>query len=97
VQPWLFKDGGIELGPIPAGTPINLISNVDLEQRAGVLALAAHAVQVFKSMPRGEADEQARKALFEPLVKDFLDVSKCKDFVEKILDQGLEQRLACLL
>jgi len=81
VQPWLFKDGGIELGPIPAGTPINLISNVDLEQRAGVLALAAHAVQVFKSMPRGEADEQARKALFEPLVKDFLDVSKCKDFV----------------
>jgi hypothetical protein len=32
-------------------------------------------------MPRGEADEQARKALFEPLVKDFLDVSKCKDFV----------------
>jgi hypothetical protein len=81
VQPWLFKDGGIDLGPIPAGTPINLISNVDLEQRAGVLKLGAHAVQVFKSMHREGVDEQARKALFAPLVEEFLAVSKCRDFV----------------
>ena len=26
--PWLFADTGIEIGPIPAGTPVNLLSNV---------------------------------------------------------------------
>ena len=25
--PWLFADSGIEIGPIPAGTPVNLLSN----------------------------------------------------------------------
>jgi hypothetical protein len=80
VKPWLFKDGGIDLGPIPAGTPINLISNVDLEQQTAVIPLVAKTLAVFRSM-EGVGDPEARRALFAPLVKDFLAASKCKDFV----------------
>ncbi len=80
VQPWLFKEGGIELGPIPKGTPINLLANVDLEQRSKVLEVLAVALPALKSLPPNSTDEQARKA-FEPLVAPLLAVSKCPDFV----------------
>ena len=26
--PWLVGDGGIRIGPIPPGTPVNLLANV---------------------------------------------------------------------
>ena len=29
--PWLVEEGGIEIGPLPKGTLINLISNMDLD------------------------------------------------------------------
>jgi len=35
--PWLFKEGGIEIGTIPKGTPVNLISNMDLDKKERVL------------------------------------------------------------
>ena len=28
--PWLVGEGGVEIGPIPAGMPVNLIANLDL-------------------------------------------------------------------
>ncbi len=28
--PWLFGDGEVEIGPIPAGTPVDLLANLDL-------------------------------------------------------------------
>ena len=79
-QPWLFTEGGIEVGPIPKGTPINLLSNIDLEQKRKVLEVLTKATHDLKSLPRGATDEQARKA-FANLVEPLLAVSKCPDFV----------------
>ncbi len=50
-QPWLFSEGGIELGPIPEGTPVNLLSNIDLEQKGKVLDVLAKATHDLKSLP----------------------------------------------
>ena len=80
LKPWLFSEGGIELGPIPKGTPINLLSNIDLEQREKVFDVVARSIRVLKSLPRGASDEEAQKA-FAPLVEPLLGVSKCPDFV----------------
>jgi hypothetical protein len=79
-QPWLFSEGGIELGPIPKGTPINLVANIDLEQKGKVLEVLTKATHDLKSLPRGATDEEARKA-FANLVEPLLAVSKCPDFV----------------
>ncbi|MDR0781463.1 MAG: hypothetical protein LBF16_12360 [Pseudomonadales bacterium] len=78
--PWLFRDGGVEIGPIPSGTPINLISNIDVEQRAQALLLLVKIKKALKALPAGATDEQAR-ATFAPLVEPLLDISKCSDFV----------------
>jgi hypothetical protein len=80
LKPWLFSEGGIELGPIPKGTPINLLSNIDLEQREKVFEVVARSIRVLKSLPRDATDEEAQKA-FAPLVEPLLGVSKCPDFV----------------
>ena len=79
-QPWLFSEGGIEVGPIPAGTPVNLLSNVDLEQKDKVLAALTKATLALQSLPHGATDEEMRRA-FADLVDPLLAVSKCPDFV----------------
>ena len=79
-QPWLFKEGGLEIGPIPKGTPINLLSNIDLEQRGKLLPLLIRAKRDLKSLPAGATDADARSA-FADLVKPLLEISKCPDFV----------------
>ena len=69
-QPWLFSEGGIEIGPIPKGTPINLLSNIDLEQRGKLLAFVARAKGDLKSLPANASDADARQAfadLVQPL------------------------------
>jgi hypothetical protein len=80
VQPWLFTEGGIEIGPIPTGTPVNLISNIDLERRAQVLGVLLKAKQDLATLPRGASDAQVRKA-FDDLVDPLIAVSKCPDYV----------------
>lgn len=78
--PWLIKDGGVEIGPIPTGTPINLLSNIDVEQRGDVLKVLLDAKKALKSLPENATDEQAR-AEFSGLVEPLLNLSKCSDFV----------------
>jgi hypothetical protein len=80
LQPWLFSEGGLEIGPIPKGTPINLLSNIDLEQRGRLLPLLAKAKRDLKSLPAGASDDEARRA-FAGLVQPLVEVSKCPDFV----------------
>ena len=82
--PWLFGDGTIEIGPIPKGTPINLLTNLDLEQNkvelAGVLLKMKKALKKIE----GGSDEEAAKVFTDPdlhLVADLLKLSKCPDFV----------------
>jgi len=79
-QPWLFSEGGIEIGPIPKGTPINLLSNIDLEQKNKVLAFLAKATHDLKSLPRGATDDDTRRT-FDDLVEPLLALSKCPDFI----------------
>jgi len=92
VLPWVFTDDGdIEIGPIPRGTPINLISNIQLIAESPRLDdKAAHAKKLIKvlidvkkalkSLPRDATDAQA-VAAFQGLVPELISVSKCPDYI----------------
>jgi hypothetical protein len=91
VLPKVFGDGGIEIGPIPAGTPIDLLANVNLlsedpdpvrlaEHQANVADLVVKLVKDLAELPKNATDEQAR-AKFENLVEPLLALSKCPDFI----------------
>jgi len=78
---WLFGDGGVEIGPIPTGTPINLISNLNLESdRTKLVAVLLRMKGDLKALPKGASDEEARR-VFADLVPGLLELSKCPDFV----------------
>ncbi len=78
--PNVLSPGGVKIGPIPKGTPINLLSNIDLTKGDRVVDLLLEIKNDLHELPPNYSDEQARTK-FAPLVKDLLDVSKCKDFV----------------
>ena len=92
VAPFLYgDDGAIEIGPIPKGTPVNLVANLRLlsesaaltdraEQSRKVLGLLKRVKSALRSLPRPAGDDQARAA-FAPLVDRFLDSSTCPDFI----------------
>jgi len=94
VTPAIIGDGGIEIGPIPAGTPVNLLSNVELvvdnptpqqklEHAAKLAKLVKALIQVklaLDQLPSNATEEQRGKA-FEPLARPLLALSKCPDFV----------------
>lgn len=78
--PWLFGEAGIQIGPVPKGTPVSLISNIDMEQRDKVLKVLLELKKDLKALPENATDEQARK-VFANLLKPLIDVSKCPDYV----------------
>ncbi|NVK40268.1 MAG: hypothetical protein HWE39_03425 [Oceanospirillaceae bacterium] len=78
--PWLFGDDGVEIGPLPTGTPINLLSNIDMEKRDEVVKVLLQAKKDLKALPENASDEEAR-AVFADLVDPLLAVNKCPDFV----------------
>jgi len=91
LTPAILGPGGIEIGPIPAGTPVNLISNVDLLPDAMTVAeRVKHDAQLvdlllklkaaLRSLSQGATEAQAREA-FAPLAEPLLKLSKCPDFV----------------
>ncbi|HEV3458864.1 MAG TPA: hypothetical protein VHG32_20115 [Thermoanaerobaculia bacterium] len=84
-------EGAIEIGPIPAGTPVNLLANVDLlpdgmtaEQRlkhdTQVVELLLKLKATLGLVPVGASDEQAGHVLAS-LAGPLLELSKCPDFV----------------
>jgi cytochrome c2 len=88
---WLVGDGGVEIGPIPTGTPINLLSNINMESESPDLGervryakklvdLLLKIKHDLKAVPKGASDDEARK-VFANLVDPLLEVSKCPDFV----------------
>jgi len=80
--PWLFGEGGIEIGPIPKGTPVNLISNMDLDKKGQMLPVLIKVKKALKAIPPGASDEEAIKVFRErDLVDTMLEVNKCPDFV----------------
>jgi hypothetical protein len=89
--PAVFGEEGVEIGPIPAGTPVGLLANLNLlsestdpleraRHDARVLRLLVRAKHDLKKLPRHPSDAQAR-AVFADLVDPLLELSKCPDFV----------------
>jgi hypothetical protein len=92
VLPWVFtEDGDLQIGPIPKGTPVNLIANIQLlaesprlddkvEHDKKLLRVLIKVKQALKSLPENATDVQAADA-FRGLAADLISVSKCPDFI----------------
>lgn len=89
--PAIFGNDGIEIGPIPAGTPIDLLANLDLlgesttvgdklQHQKQVVELLLKMKHDLAKLARNASDEEARK-VFADLVEPLLQLSKCPDFV----------------
>jgi hypothetical protein len=92
--PWAFKDGFVEVGRLPKGTPIGLIANLDLlgDTQAGPAEELAHARKVatllidmkdaLKNLPDQASDDELRAGFSKRnLGPRLLEFSKCPDFV----------------
>jgi hypothetical protein len=91
ITPNLFGEGGIEIGPIPAGTPVDLLANFEplppttslrarLEHDKAVFKAVAQLVHDLKALPQGATDEQARR-VFANVGEQLFALSKCPDYV----------------
>ena len=81
--PWLFSEGGVQIGPIPKGTPVNLLTNLDLERnKAGLAVLLLKMKKALKKV-EGASDEEAAKVFKDDkdLVQKLIELSKCPDYV----------------
>ncbi len=57
IQPGsVFNEEGLEIGPIPKGTPINLLSNIDLDKREGLVANLKHKRQIVELLIKIKKD-----------------------------------------
>jgi hypothetical protein len=89
--PKFGDNAGISIGPIPAGTPIGLLSNVNLLTEESdparrlaydrkVAELLVKVVKDLARLPNNATDAQAT-ATFKNLVEPLLAVSKCPDLI----------------
>lgn len=89
--PSVVGKDGIQIGPIPKGTPVNLLANLNLlSENPNGLHRFAENVTAFnfvirakhdlEALPR-DATEQDAKRVFGDLVQPLLELSKCPDFV----------------
>lgn len=78
--PWLFSEEGVRIGPIPKGTPVSLLTNIDLE--TDKLDLAKLLLKMKEDLKRveGKGDAEAAQVL-KNLVPDLIKVSKCPDYI----------------
>lgn len=91
--PSLVTESGLKIGPIPKGTPVNLLTNLNMyPDDAGVIDRFLHKRKLIhslikikralKAIPRDATDEEARKVFQEKdVVESLLELSKCPDFV----------------
>jgi hypothetical protein len=82
----------LQLGPIPEGTPVNLIANTNLDPGLvnGIkrLDLAAKIIDVLAKIKKENLnDDQIKELMRAELVPQFLALNKCPDFYE---DKGHE-------
>jgi hypothetical protein len=89
--PWLVSEGDVQIGPIPKGTPVNLLANLKLlsesdeaaeKVRHGkeMLEVLHKAKEDLKALPPGASDDEASK-VFANLVDRLFALSKCPDYV----------------
>ncbi len=81
--PFFFRDGEIFIGPIPKGTPVSLLTSVDLgadlpknEQTAHRKKLLALFKQIKNDLKRGDNPFENQSVL-----RQLYDLSRCKDLV----------------
>lgn len=92
IIPALFDgQGGLEIGPIPQGTPVDLLANLQLvaeTQSAGdrvrhdarLVGLLVKAIHDLKRLPPNATDAQGR-AVFANLAEPLYALSKCPDYI----------------
>jgi len=89
--PWLFNESGIQIGPIPKGTPVGLLANLnvvpetrDPAERAAyqkkVLDLLVNVKHHLEALPANASDDEVNKA-FADLKDPLLELNKCPDLV----------------
>lgn len=89
--PWLFPADGIRIGPIPAGTPVDLLANLELvsedpspavrlKHDAKLLKLLLKAKHDLVDTSKAMTDEEARRN-FANLAQPLFELSKCPDYV----------------
>jgi hypothetical protein len=77
------SNGNLRLGPIPEGTPINLLANTNLEAPpADIAALAAELVPALIDIHVNKLEGDQAKERFKKVVPLLLKVNKCPDFIE---------------
>ncbi|MDQ2824850.1 MAG: hypothetical protein M3R29_05330 [Verrucomicrobiota bacterium] len=84
--PWILRfradpDGYVRVGPIPKGTPVNLLANLD----PGFWDLLTLVPKINSALIRIKALHLDSKAATEELTKlvpDLLKANKCPDFIE---------------
>ena len=89
--PSVFGDGGVQIGPIPAGTPVDLLANFDIlgestdspeirARQVRVLELLLRLKHDLEALPKDATDDDARK-VFANVVDPLLELNKCPDFI----------------
>jgi hypothetical protein len=78
--PWLFSEEGIQIGPIPKGTPVSLLTNIDLDTGKIDLVKLLLKMKADLKAAEGKSEKEAAE-VFKGLVPDLLKVSKCPDYV----------------
>ena len=89
IAPWLFGEEGIEVGPIPMGTPVGLLANLNplaedpstqVERDGKLVKLVLGLNDDLKKLGKYASDEQA-SSVFGKRVDQLLELSKCPDLV----------------
>ena len=71
----------VKLGPFPKGTPVSLISNVNLQSSWGdLIGFAIGFQRYLEAVNPNDSDEVTAKK-FAPLVPRLIKMSKCPDFI----------------
>jgi hypothetical protein len=93
---WLFRgffnpDGGLKIGPIPKGTPVGLLGNLNIvseqtdlwsriKMTEAVLSAVFRAKRDLAALPPDASDATAAR-VFAPLAQQLYGLSKCPDYV----------------
>jgi hypothetical protein len=84
LKPHLDPDGYFRLGPIPEGTPVNLLANIDPDTDPAELVKVCLKIKTTLARIKLEhLDAAASKALWKTEVApDLFAISKCPDLIE---------------
>jgi len=77
----------LRIGPIPAGTPINLLASLDPDFKDLLKLVPKIKLTLAKVMIHDMDDDAARDLMRETLMKDLIEANKCPDLIE---DRGHE-------